>query len=88
MRLPSCVCDKSQSIGDGHGRSAPEIDIIEASVAAVSDSSIVGVVSQTFQVAPFDEFYEPDFQFVEIYNDTITTMNDYKGGMYPMQHRS
>lgn len=83
MRLPSCVCDPTQSAGTGgHGRSSPEIDIIEGSVSAISDKTSVGVVSQTYQIAPFDDFYEPNYAFAEIYNDSITTMNTYTGGPY------
>lgn len=83
MRLPSCVCDRSESAGTGsYGRSSPEIDIIEASVGGITDGREVGVVSQTFQLAPFDDFYEPNYKYVEIYNDSITTMNTYTGGPY------
>lgn len=83
MRLPSCVCNASESAGTGgHGRSSPEIDIFEASVAAITDGAEVGTVSQSYQIAPFDDFYKPNYQFVEIYNDSITSMNGYTGGPY------
>lgn len=83
MRLPSCVCDLSDSAGTSkHGRSSPEIDVIEASVATLTDQTEIGVVSQTYQVAPFDDFYYPNYAFVEIYNDSVTTMNSYTGGPY------
>lgn len=83
MRLPSCICNASESAGTyGYGCSSPEIDIIEASVGTITDGTDVGVVSQTYQLAPFDDFYEPNYAYVEIYNDSITTMNSYTGGPY------
>jgi beta-glucanase (GH16 family) len=42
----------------------------------------VGSASQSFQVAPFDIFYTPDYNFVEVYGDAITSMNNYRGGPY------
>lgn len=39
-------------------------------------------MSQTYQIAPFDDFYYPNYAFVEIYNDSLTTMNTYTGGPY------
>lgn len=83
MRLPACLCDRTQAPGSvSHGRSAPEIDVFEASVGTFTDGTTNGVVSQSYQIGPFDDYYQPNYQFSEIYNDTLTTLNSYTGGPY------
>lgn len=77
QRLNKCTCPGEDHPNAGVGRGAPEIDIVEAAV----DTNIkVGVVSQSYQVAPLDIWYMPDYNFIEIYNFEITTMNTYAGG--------
>ncbi|KAF2154172.1 glycoside hydrolase family 16 protein [Myriangium duriaei CBS 260.36] len=83
MRLPACTCDGE----DGHpspgiSRSAPEIDVIEASVGTAGQLGALGSASQSFQVAPFDIWWQPDAQFQEIYDHSITQINSYQGGVY------
>ncbi|GMM30546.1 beta-glucan synthesis-associated protein [Martiniozyma asiatica (nom. inval.)] len=79
QRLNSCTCDGEEHPNQGTGRGAPEIDIIEGEV----DTNIrVGVASQSLQLAPMDIWYMPDYNFIEVYNDTITTMNTYAGGPF------
>ena len=51
QRLPSCTCDGQDHPTPGTGRGAPEIDVFEASV---DDNNRIGVVTQSYQVAPFD----------------------------------
>ena len=83
MRLPACTCSGEDHPTPGTSRSAPEIDALEASVApfdAVGNQ--IGHVSQSFQVAPFDIWYQPDYEWVEVYDPTITSMNVYKGGPF------
>lgn len=85
MRLPACTCSGEDHPSQGNSRSAPEIDVLEAQVGPIGDSTqniFNGAVSQSFQVGPFDAFYTPDYNFVEVYDDTLTSMNSYRGGVY------
>jgi beta-glucanase (GH16 family) len=83
MRLPSCTCPGADIPGSvAHGRSAPEIDIFEASVGALTDGTNNGIVSQSYQIAPFDDFYQPNYAFAAIQNSSLTSMNAYTGGPY------
>lgn len=55
QRLPSCTCDGEDHPSPGTGRGAPEIDILEASASYQVKN--LGVITQSFQVAPFDPWY-------------------------------
>lgn len=62
MRLPGCTCPKSDHPSPGVARSAPEIDVIEGSTAALNgDGPFIGSASQSLQTAPFDIWYMPDY---------------------------
>ena len=61
MRLPACTCEGEDHPSPGTSRSAPEIDVIEASVALLDAKNEIGVVSQSAQMAPFDIWYSPDY---------------------------
>lgn len=79
QKLSSCTCDGEDHPNQGVGRGAPEIDIIEAE----ADTTLqVGLASQSLQIAPFDIWYIPDYDFVEIYNFSTTAMNGYCGGPF------
>ncbi|KAL6926208.1 beta-glucan synthesis-associated protein [Hanseniaspora valbyensis] len=81
QKLCSCTCSGEDHPNAGTGRGAPEIDILEAE----TDTSIgggVGLASQSYQVAPFDIWYMPDYSYAEIYNFSTTTMNTYAGGPF------
>ncbi|KAF2196204.1 beta-glucan synthesis-associated protein SKN1 [Delitschia confertaspora ATCC 74209] len=84
MRLPACTCSGEDHPSPGKSRSAPEIDAVEASVTFLSEGSQngIGQVSQSYQTAPFDIYYQPDYDFVEIYDHSITAMNSYRGGVF------
>ncbi|KAL8690369.1 MAG: hypothetical protein Q9218_004164 [Villophora microphyllina] len=85
MRLPSCTCAGEDHPSPGKSRSAPEIDVIEASVATLGpqgSTAMNGVVSQSCQIAPFDIFYQPNTDFIEVYDPTVTLLNSYQGGVY------
>jgi beta-glucanase (GH16 family) len=41
-----------------------------------------GVASQSFQAAPFDIWYTPDYEYLAVYDHAITGMNVYRGGPY------
>ena len=63
MRLPACTCKGEDHPSPGKSRSAPEIDALEGSVVFLGpgQTNPVGSVSQSFQVAPFDIWYQPDY---------------------------
>jgi beta-glucanase (GH16 family) len=85
MRLPACTCAAEDHPSPGKSRSAPEIDGIEASVDFLdpaATSSYTGTASQSFQLAPFDIWYQPDYNFIELYDEKVTEMNTYRGGPY------
>ncbi|KAH8599352.1 glycoside hydrolase family 16 protein [Bisporella sp. PMI_857] len=85
MRLPACTCSGEDHPSQGNSRSAPEVDVIEAQVGFMGPGSWTGAtgeVSQSFQVAPFDVFYQPDYEYVELYDKQITSMNGYRGGPF------
>lgn len=85
MRYPACTCKNQDHPSPGISRSAPEIDGIEASVAFMGPGAYggaTGVASQSFQAAPFDIWYTPDYNYLEVYDDSITAMNSYKGGPF------
>ncbi|OWT39540.1 glucosidase [Cryptococcus neoformans] len=84
MRTPSCTCEGEDHPGPDVtvGRAAPEIDIIEAQII-ISENR--GEVSQSFQTAPFDDFYQWDNTSTSNYKqyDTdLTYWNTYLGGSY------
>lgn len=84
MRLPACSCENADHPTPGTSRSAPEIDAIEASVSYLDPPSndAIGSASQSFQVAPFDIFWRPNLDWLEVYDDTVSIMNSYKGSHY------
>jgi hypothetical protein len=63
------------------GRSAPELDVFEA---LINPSDLVGEVSQTLQIAPFDMDYQWDNATGNFKIDTprSTLLNPYHGGHY------
>ncbi len=63
MRLPSCTCSGEDHPTPGKSRSAPEMDVIEASSSQLGPPNTLnmnGVVSQSCQIAPFDIWYQPN----------------------------
>lgn len=79
QRLSSCTCKGEDHPNPGTGRGAPEIDILEA---AVEPANLLGVVTQSYQVAPFDIFWRPNSDFLQMPNYETTQMNGYCGGPY------
>jgi len=79
QKLNSCTCKGEDHPSPGTGRGAPEIDILEASV---DPNNRIGVVTQSFQVAPFDVWYRPNSDFMQMPNYETTQMNAYCGGPY------
>ena len=83
MRLPACTCTGEDHPNPGMSRSAPEIDVIEASVGQLDAlGNMVGQVSQSSQLAPFDPWWYLDYDYVTIRDDTISSVNGYTGGVY------
>lgn len=85
MRLPACTCANQDHPSAGISRSAPEIDALEASVGFMGPAqydAATGTASQSLQVAPFDIWYQPDYNYLEIYDSAQTSMNAYRGGVY------
>jgi len=79
QRLPSCVCPGEDHPTPGKGRGAPEIDVIEGSV---DPHNKLPLITQSYQVAPFDIWYRPNYDFLEIPNYNTTQMNTYCGGPF------
>ncbi|KIK44112.1 glycoside hydrolase family 16 protein [Suillus luteus UH-Slu-Lm8-n1] len=85
QRLSACTCPGEshpgpvRKNGDYVGRSAPEIDIFEATV----DGGI-GKVSQSVQWAPFNAGYQwlNTSDNLQIYHPDMTVLNPYHGGAY------
>ncbi|RKP32454.1 beta-glucan synthesis-associated [Metschnikowia bicuspidata] len=77
QRLNACTCSGEDHPNMGTGRGAPEIDIVEATVDVEMN---LGVVSQSYQIAPMDIWYMPDYNFIEIHNFEVSTMGKYAGG--------
>ena len=61
MRLPACTCGNEDHPNPGTSRSAPELDVLEGSVTNLDPKNMIGVVSQSCQIAPFDIWYYPDY---------------------------
>ncbi|WWC67831.1 uncharacterized protein I206_101748 [Kwoniella pini CBS 10737] len=84
QRLSACTCAGEDHPGPnvGVGRGAPEIDMIEAQVILSEER---GEVSQSFQVAPFDDYYQWDNTTTanwKQYDTSLTYWNTYLGGSY------
>lgn len=82
QRTSACSCPGSDHPGPSvsTGRSAPEIDVLEAEI----DVSVwEGQVSQSLQVAPFNANYQFDnASSVSPIQGGETTFNTYTGGLY------
>lgn len=83
QRMSACTCAGEDHAGPdvSVGRGVPEIDIIEAQINLTIDR---GQVSQSLQVAPFDDFYQFDnaSNAITMYNSDLTMLNTYLGGWY------
>lgn len=84
MRLPACTCDGEDHPNQGYSRYAPEIDAIEASVQYLDPpiGAAIGSASQSLQIAPFDIFWRPNTEYIEVYDNSVSSMNAYQGGVY------
>ncbi|EEB07503.1 glucosidase [Schizosaccharomyces japonicus yFS275] len=85
MRLPSCTCSGEDHPNVGVGRGAPEIDALEGSMGDIyinGEKHSIPVASQSGQFAPFDLYYYPDYDYITVYNESITQPNSYTGGPF------
>lgn len=86
MRTPSCTCKGEDHPGPNHnvGRSAPELDCIEAQIQT-RDGVTNSYSSQSLQTAPFDVeyFWGNTSADITIHNTDTTEINSYVGG--PLQ---
>lgn len=80
QRLNKCTCQGEDHPNAGTGRGAPEIDILEASAAW--GGAALGVATQSYQVAPFDIWYYPNYNFMETPHYNLSFVNTYTGGPY------
>ena len=80
QRLSSCTCAGEEHPTPGKGRGAPEIDIAE--VSGDWSSLGLGVATQSFQVAPFDIWYYPNYDFMQTPDYGVSFVNTYTGGPY------
>ncbi|KAH7371082.1 beta-glucan synthesis-associated protein-domain-containing protein [Pyrenochaeta sp. MPI-SDFR-AT-0127] len=80
QRLPSCTCPGEDHPTPGTGRGAPEIDIIE--VGATYPPHNMPIATQSFQVAPFDVYWYPNYNFTAFPDYSVSWYNGYTGGPY------
>ncbi|KAF2451054.1 glycoside hydrolase family 16 protein [Karstenula rhodostoma CBS 690.94] len=80
QRLPSCTCPGEDHPSPGTGRGAPEIDIAEVSVSYAEGK--LPVATQSYQVAPFDIWYYPDYEFTAFPDQRLSYINYYTGGPF------
>ena len=84
QKTSACTCPGSDHPGPrtSVGRGVPEIDIFEAQINV---TTFQGGVSQSAQIAPYDEGYDydTDSSRTTIYDSDLTHFNSYKGG--PLQ---
>ncbi|KAK9365855.1 beta-glucan synthesis-associated [Lipomyces kononenkoae] len=82
QRLNACTCKGEDHPNPGTGRGAPEIDALEAANGNINATYKVGLASQSLQVAPYDIWYMPNYDFIAIHNQSVTSMNTYRGGPF------
>ncbi|WVQ84132.1 hypothetical protein IAT38_006279 [Cryptococcus sp. DSM 104549] len=83
QRCSACTCPGEDHPGPdvSVGRASPEIDIVEAQIII---SEARGEVSQSFQVAPYDDYYQfaNTSDMYEQYDLDLTYFNTYLGGPF------
>lgn len=78
QKLPSCTCPGEDHPTPGNGRGAPEIDIVEAGASYGG----LPIATQSYQVAPFDIWWRPDYNFTAFPDYSISYTNGYTGGPF------
>ncbi|KAK9239738.1 beta-glucan synthesis-associated protein-domain-containing protein [Lipomyces kononenkoae] len=82
QRLSACTCNGEDHPNPGTGRGAPEIDALEGANGNINATYKVGLASQSLQVAPYDIWYMPNYDFIALHNQSVTSMNTYRGGPF------
>ena len=73
-----CVSAGEDHPTPGTGRGAPEIDVFEPS----ADPKLkLGVITQSYQIAQYDIWCQPDYEFFAVPNN-FSQINSYCGGPY------
>jgi beta-glucanase (GH16 family) len=80
QRLSSCTCPGEDHPTPGKGRGAPEIDIIE--VGSTYAPNNMPIATQSYQVAPFDIHWYPNYNFTAFPDYGLSFYNGYTGGPY------
>jgi beta-glucan synthesis-associated protein KRE6 len=84
--LSACTCPGDDHPGPTYktGRGAPEIDILEAQINV---PAFTGAVSQSAQVAPFNEnyYFDNSSSVTTIYNSTLSQINTYRGDQFQVR---
>ncbi|KAL6704262.1 beta-glucan synthesis-associated protein [Coniothyrium glycines] len=80
QRLNSCTCKGEDHPTPGTGRGAPEIDVIE--VGATYPPHNMPIATQSFQVAPFDVYWYPNYNFTAFPDYSMSWYNGYTGGPF------
>ena len=79
QRLPSCTCPGADHPSPGRGRGAPEIDIAEVSADA---TRAIGIATQSLQVAPFDIWQYPNYEYTATPHRAVSGVNSWTGGPF------
>ncbi|USP75463.1 glycoside hydrolase family 16 protein [Curvularia clavata] len=83
QRLPSCTCPGEDHPTPGTGRGAPEIDIIEVGAfSGYPGPDALPIATQSYQVAPFDINYYPNYNFTAFPDLRLSGLNTYTGGPF------
>jgi beta-glucanase (GH16 family) len=78
QRLSSCTCPGEDHPTPGTGRGAPEIDIIECGAG----HNGMPIATQSYQVAPFDINYYPNYNYTAFPDSRYSWFNSYTGGPF------
>lgn len=83
QRLNSCTCPGEDHPSPGKGRGAPEIDVIEVgATSGYPGPAGLPIATQSFQVAPFDIWYHPNYNFTAFPDLRYSGLNTYAGGAF------
>ncbi|KAL6160808.1 beta-glucan synthesis-associated protein [Exserohilum turcicum] len=83
QRLSSCTCPGEDHPTPGIGRGAPEIDIIEVGAfSGYPGPQGLPIATQSYQVAPFDINYYPNYNFTAFPDLRLSGLNTYTGGPF------
>ncbi|KAB2104598.1 Beta-glucan synthesis-associated protein [Alternaria gaisen] len=83
QRLNSCTCPGEDHPTPGTGRGVPEIDIIEVgATSGYPGPNGLPIATQSYQVAPFDIWYYPNYNYTALPDLRYSGLNTYSGGAF------